>query len=188
MGLVSTGRREEVRNPPWPMAARTLAAQAAWLPVSVRPFSGQHLLHPQLGSKGEGHRWGGKPLPFQIGSLQADCLTQAQGEKPLRQEPVLASCHLFRTDEAKTGERNGKELGQSPRSPENWETTSYPSPFTSVCFVFQSKFTFEISCFLCRDWSHTPAHVDESRTELTLHMLCLSLDTYPWQLFYKLDT
>lgn len=90
--------------------------------------------------------------------------------------------------QAKTGGRNGKELGQSPRSPENWETTSYPSPFTSVCFVFQSKFTFEISCFLWRDWSHTPAHVGESKTELTLYMLCLSLDTYPWQLFYKLDT
>lgn len=121
MGLVSTGRREEVKNPPWPMAARAitvLSAHAAWFPVSVSPFSGRHLLHPQLG-RGEGHRWGGKSLPFQIGSLQADLLTGAQGDKPLREEPVLASCHLFRTDQAKTGERNGKELGQSPRSPEN---------------------------------------------------------------------
>lgn len=99
-------------------------------------------------------------------------------------------CLLSPLQNWRSENRRKKWKGIRPITQESRELRNnvLPFPVTSVCFVFQSEFTFEMSCFLCRDWSHSPAHVDESRTELTLHMLCLSLYTDPWQLFYKSDT
>lgn len=82
------GRRMEVKNPPQPTAGEFLLFPSLpvllWFLVSVGTSLGQHLLHLHLSSQGEGHGCGGKPPSFQIGSLQADYLTQAQGDNPLR--------------------------------------------------------------------------------------------------------
>lgn len=65
MGLVSTGRGEEVRNPPWPTAARALAvlsAQAAWFRfLSALSLAG---ISSILSLAAKGKVTGGEGSPF----------------------------------------------------------------------------------------------------------------------------